>query len=168
MNATHRLIITLAAAATLAGCATPKNFYAVGGSRADGTIDMAYDFAQFEKPVVNHQQAQTIAKSKCGVWGYKMAESFGGQTINCQQRDGWGNCVAGQIVIKYQCQGNLDAPAAAAVVPVTSFAPSAPAALGSVPLSKEQWKQQQLDRLQGETGLSYEEYQRRYQQIMAQ
>jgi len=168
MRVTKKLIIALAAAVTLTGCATPKNFYAVGGSRADGTIDMAYDFAQFEKPVVNHQQAQSIAKSKCGVWGYGRAESFGGQTVNCQQRDGWGNCVAGQVLIKYQCQGNLDAPTSAAVVPAASFVPSAPAAAGSIPLSKEQWKQQQLDRLQGETGLSYEEYQRRYQQIMVQ
>lgn len=35
-------------------------------------------------------------------------------------------------------------------------------------LSRDQWKQQQLDQLGRETGLSYEEYQRRYKQIMGQ
>lgn len=35
-------------------------------------------------------------------------------------------------------------------------------------LSREQWREQQLQQLQSETGLSYEEYQRRYRQIMGQ
>lgn len=35
-------------------------------------------------------------------------------------------------------------------------------------LSKDQWQQQQLDKLGTETGLSYDEYQRRYRQIMGQ
>lgn len=33
-------------------------------------------------------------------------------------------------------------------------------------MSKAQWQQQQLDKLNAETGLSYDEYQRRYRQIM--
>ncbi|MNN72731.1 hypothetical protein D3C81_1887940 [compost metagenome] len=43
-------------------------------------------------------------------------------------------------------------------------APAAPAA-SDQPLSKEQW-QQQLEQLSRETGLSYEEYQRRYREIV--
>lgn len=34
-------------------------------------------------------------------------------------------------------------------------------------LSKEQWRAQQLEQLKRETGISYDEYQRRYRQIMA-
>lgn len=35
-------------------------------------------------------------------------------------------------------------------------------------LTKEQWRQKQVDELNAETGLSYDEYQRRYRQIMGQ
>lgn len=35
-------------------------------------------------------------------------------------------------------------------------------------MSKAQWQQQQLDKLGAETGISYDEYQRRYKQIMGQ
>ncbi|MCY1503024.1 hypothetical protein D9M68_371370 [compost metagenome] len=48
---------------------------------------------------------------------------------------------------------------------------SAPAALPATPgqpLSRDQWKQQQLQKLDQETGLSYEEYQRRYREIVGQ
>jgi hypothetical protein len=155
------LALTAAIAAT--GCATKKDFYAMGGSRADGTVDLAYDFAPFEQPVVNVSQAQSIAKSKCQVWGYQEAEAFGGKQQNCHQFDGYGSCVAGQIVIKYQCIGTADRP-----VP-TSFAPTAPqAAAPSGALSREQWQKQQLQKLDQETGLSYEEYQRRYREIVGQ
>lgn len=46
----------------------------------------------------------------------------------------------------------------------------APAIQSAAPgqLSREQWREQQLQQLQSETGLSYEEYQRRYRQIMSQ
>lgn len=153
-------IATLMLATALSsGCAVKKNFYATGGSRADGTVDMAYDFAQFEQPVVSLDQAQGIALQKCAVWGYRQAEAFGGQTTHCDQRDGWGNCVAGQVVVKYQCIGDLDAPKAS-----TSAQNGTPSGKGA--LSKEQWQQQQLQQLNQQSGLSYEEYQRRYRQIM--
>ena len=144
------------------GCAVKKDFYATGGSRADGTVDMAYDFAQFEQPVVNPSQAQSIAQQKCTVWGYREAEAFGGKTTNCNQRDGWGNCVAGQVVIKYQCIGDLSAPSPVVVRQVSSTAtPSA----GS--LSKAQWQQQQLDELPRKS-IPYEQYQQEYRRIMGQ
>ncbi|WP_312977478.1 YecR family lipoprotein [Stutzerimonas nitrititolerans] len=167
MNRTHRMVTcvvasTLAAVA-LTGCAVNKDFYAMGGSRADGTVDMAYDFAQFEEAVINHQQAATIAKQKCGVWGYDNAEPFGGQTTNCYQRNGWGTCIAGQVVIKYQCVGDIDA-----ARPMASVATASPAATGAALLTAEKWKLQQLQRLQSETGLTYEEYQQRYKQLMGQ
>lgn len=157
-----KALLVLIAAITITGCATKKDFYAMGGSRADGTVDMAYDFRQFESPVVNPAQAQSIAKSKCRVWGYSDAEAFGGMTQNCHQRDGFGTCVAGQVVHTYQCIGNLNE--AAQAQPVTT---QAPASLSGA-LSKDQWQQQQLQQLKSETGLSYEEYTRRYRQIMGQ
>ncbi len=160
MRAIPLALLALAAATAITGCATKKNFYALDGSRADGTVDMAYDFRQFETPVVDKQQAHTIARAKCGVWGYSDAEPFGGMQQKCIQQDGWGTCVAGQMVIKYQCLGNLDAPP-------PSSRPSAQVTTGSAPgmMTKQQWQQQQLEQLNRE-GLSYEEYQRRYREIV--
>lgn len=156
------LAAVMLAAALTTGCAVKKDFYATGGSRADGTVDMAYDFAQFEQPVVNPSQAQSIAQQKCTVWGYREAEAFGGKTTNCNQRDGWGNCVAGQVVIKYQCIGDLGATTPERVTQVSSTA--APSA-GS--LNKAQWQQQQLDELSRKS-IPYEQYQQEYRRIMGQ
>ena len=166
MRATHiiKTLLLLAAIATAAGCATKKDFYATGGSRADGSVDMAYDFAQFEQPVVNIAQAQSIAKSKCRVWGYNDAEAFGGKQQICNQSNGYGTCIAGQVIYKYQCIGNIsEAPMSQ---PAAAPLSAAPAAAGS--LSKGQWQQIQLDELKRTPGLSYEEYQKRYRQIMGQ
>lgn len=66
MSHMSRIVVRIVASAlaifALSGCATRKDFYAMGGSRADGSVDMAYDFRPFEKPVVNQQQAYAIAK----------------------------------------------------------------------------------------------------------
>lgn len=159
-----RALIALLAVTLFSGCAVKKDFYATGGSRADGTVDMAYDFRQFEKPVVNQQQAQSIAKAKCAVWGYGDAEAFGGMTQNCQQRDGWGTCTAGQITIKYQCLGDLGSGASASSFSAPA-APLATTAPGS--MSREQYQQHQLQQLQ-QQGLPYAEYQQRYREIMGQ
>lgn len=158
-------VLALSAALAVTGCATKKDFYAMGGSRADGTVDMAYDFRQFEKPVVNVEQAKTIAKSKCRVWGYQDAEMFGGKRQQCHQIDGWGNCVAGQVTIQFQCIGSGDSGSS-----ISTYAPAPNSAPAAVPgsLSRETWKQQQIDQLNRETGLSYEEYQRRYREIVGQ
>ncbi len=51
-------------------------------------------------------------------------------------------------------------PAASVTVPSNQPAPGQ--------LSKEQWRQQQLQQLQSEKGVSYEEYTRRYRAIMAE
>jgi hypothetical protein len=162
---TFSALLALTVIAALPGCATKKDFYATGGSRADGTVDMAYDFRPFEQPVVDHQQAQKLAKSKCGVWGYSSAEPFGGKTTNCYRRDGWGNCTAGQVIVKYQCIGNLDAPAAKAAATL-SPAPASSLAPGNI--SKSRWQQQQLQMLMNDTSLNYDEYMRRREQILAE
>ncbi|SFI70317.1 YecR-like lipoprotein [Pseudomonas guineae] len=164
MLTAKQLLALVAVVATLSGCATKKDFYATGGSRADGSVDMAHDFAQFEKPVIDIAQAQSIAKSKCRVWGYSDAEAFGGKQLKCHQSNGYGTCIAGQVIYKYQCLGDLGA--------APQFQPSAaplsatPAAAGS--MGKGEWQQNQLNELNQTTGLTYEEYQKRYKAIMGQ
>lgn len=139
----------------------------MGGSRADGTVDMAYDFQQFEQPIINHQQAQAVAKTKCAVWGYSGAEPFGGQTTKCSRVDGWGNCVAGQVVIQYQClgEGTNNSSSYTLTPAKTSVIPSD---TSSIEPTKEQWKQQQLQNLMQDSSLGYEEYMKRRAAILAQ
>jgi hypothetical protein len=161
----NTLTLLLSAMVLLAGCATKRDFYAMSGSRADGTVDMAYDISgPFDQPVVNMNQAASIAAQKCAVWGYRSAEPFGGQSERCNQRNGFGKCISGQMVIQFQCLGDLGTPS-------NSYTPlrghqEAPAHPSSGAISKTQWRQEQLHILQ-QSGVSYEEYQRRYQEIMA-
>ena len=150
----RKLTLILMISLSVTGCAVRKDFYASGGSRSDGSIDMAYNFRQFEQPVVNYDQAKNIARDKCKVWGYQDAEMFGGATQNCQQFNGYGNCVAGQMVVKYQCIGNLDAPGVHAAAPQGMLTP-------------EQYKAARVKALM-DKNLPYEDYQRQYNAIMAQ
>ncbi|MGX5220274.1 YecR family lipoprotein [Pseudomonas segetis] len=156
-----RMLLVLITVLASTGCAVKKDYYAMTGSRADGTVDMAYDFRQFEKPIVNQDQAYSIAKQKCGVWGYSDAEAFGGMRQNCHQRDNWGTCLAGQIVVQYQCIGSgqtaYQAPAAV----------QAPARSSSQLMPESAYRQRQLDALM-QQDLPYEQYQRRYREIMGE
>lgn len=162
-----KYLCLLLVAASLVGCATKRDFYAMSGSRADGTVDMAYDInGPFDQPVVSKSQADGIAKQKCNVWGYSDAEPFGGQSERCNQRNGFGKCISGQIVIQYQCLGDLGASSTPKRTPANLSSSGASVATDS-PLSKEQWRQRQLDQLQ-KSGISYEEYQRRYREIMSE
>lgn len=99
------LTIIGAAVLILAGCATPKVMQATGGSRADGTVDMSYEYGLFQKPVVNMAAAETTATQRCKAWGYTAAEPFGGQLKHCNAYNGYGNCVDVLVTVKYQCTG---------------------------------------------------------------
>jgi len=165
--------------ATLAGCATHKDFQATGGSRADGVIDVAYEFSSFETPVVDQQQAYAIARSKCSLWGYVDAEPFGGTNQECTLRRGYGDCSAWRVSKKYQCLGNLgsvsaplnylgpsQAPAAVPARQATAPYQAAPST-APAPLSSSEYRERQIDLLMKQN-LPYDEYQKRYQAIMAQ
>lgn len=152
-----KTIILVMGLLVVAGCAVKKPYYATGGSRADGTVDMAYDIALMEQAVVDDNQAQQIANQKCKVWGYSESEPFGGKVENCYSRNGYGDCLRGQMVVKYQCLGNLDANK-----PNQFITPLAPA-----PMSKDQYKQMQVEELT-KKNLPYAEYTKQYNSIMAQ
>ncbi|MCY1294578.1 hypothetical protein D9M70_438790 [compost metagenome] len=93
----------------------------------------------------------------------------------------WGNLlfggVIGMLIVDPSTGAMYDLPkfAAGSLVqiptPALAVTPAAPApAVASnagvqAPMSQPQWQAQQLQRLQSETGLSYEEYQRRYREI---
>ncbi len=71
-----------------AGCAKKvlKTWESSGGSRADGTVDVAYIFnPQAEIPQSSEAQARDVAVEKCRFWGYAEAEPFGLVKKRCQQ-----------------------------------------------------------------------------------
>lgn len=87
----------------------------------------------------------------------------------------WGNIllggILGMLIIDPATGAMYDLPskAGATLKPsVDVAAPSQPASVSDQGMSKGQWQQQQLQQLRSEKGLPYEEYQRRYQQIMSQ
>lgn len=88
-----------------AGCTVQKEWTATGGSRADGTVDLAFQYGAFEKPQVNDAQGVELAASTCAGWGYTASQPFGGTMTKCEAVNGYGNCLRTLVTRKYQCMG---------------------------------------------------------------
>lgn len=91
--------------ATLSGCATPKQLTPTGGSRADGTVKMSFEYGMFEQPQVDGQQGARVAAQRCAAWGYTGAEPFGGAMSQCVAT-GSAGCVRWRVTYEYQCTGS--------------------------------------------------------------
>jgi len=96
---------SLASLICFAGCAAQKEWAATGGSRADGTVELAYEYGEFEEPQVSDEQGVTLAASACGGWGYPASQAFGGTMSRCEAFGGYGNCLRTLVTRKYQCLG---------------------------------------------------------------
>ena len=90
----------------LSGCATQKVPQATGGSRADGTVKLSFEYGIFERPEVQWDQAQKSAEKRCRIWGYDSADRFDGGTSQCLSTDNNGNCMRTMVTITYQCVGS--------------------------------------------------------------
>ena len=91
------------------GCAKPahKNWAATGGSRADATVDMSYEYiVEKEKPVLQEQEALDLAIKRCQSWGYADAEAFGGVKYNDYiEQTMWGKVTRRHVTKTFQCLG---------------------------------------------------------------
>ena len=94
-------IIVLALIAFV-GCETIKIPTAVGGSKADATVVMGYQYGGFERPVVDWDKAEVEAGRVCRNWGYDRAEPFGGAMSECSASNQYG-CVQWIVSVQYQC-----------------------------------------------------------------
>lgn len=99
-----RLFVVMAAMALCSGCAVQKSWNCIGGSKADGTVKLAYNYHMFERPEVDNAQALDLATKKCQAWGYTAGEAFGSSTQNCINY-GQSGCNAWQVTAEYQCIG---------------------------------------------------------------
>ena len=91
----------------LPGCAVQKQLVPIGGSRADGTVKLGYQYGAFEAPQLDAVQGINTAKQRCVAWGYKDAEAFGGYTQTCSDQTNSG-CVGWNVTVEYQCKGSLE------------------------------------------------------------
>ena len=103
MRRTTMLLLAAAAVAS-ASCAVQKQWAAIGGSRSDGTVKMAYEYGGFEQPVVDNSAAFESAKRHCAEWGYSNAKPFEGVTKQCTSYNQYG-CVRWRVVATFQCTG---------------------------------------------------------------
>lgn len=96
-------IVLIASAILFSGCAVKKVPQPTSGSKADGTVELSYQYGQFEQPQVNWNQAKKKALKRCKAWGYGGVEAFGGVTEECQAFDSYGSCVRQFVTKTYQC-----------------------------------------------------------------
>ena len=97
-------IITAIALLSCLGCTVQKDLVPVSGSRADGTVDLAFEHGVFERPQLDRAQGDAAAISRCKSWGYQNAERFGGSTRRCVDTN-YGTCVRWVVTATYQCTG---------------------------------------------------------------
>lgn len=97
-------IIVIVGALTLGACTVKKTPIPTGGSKADGTLELSYEFGEFERPQIDWATANASAVQRCATWGYTGAEPFGGQRTTCTSPSGYG-CVRWLATVTYQCTG---------------------------------------------------------------
>lgn len=97
------------------GCAVQKpiEWSAIGGSRSDATVKLAYNY-KYGTPNPDINQAIHLAKSRCASWGYASAELFGGESKVCNGEVkpflGESTCTGEWTVTKeFQCTGEGNA-----------------------------------------------------------
>lgn len=154
----------------LSGCATQKQWTATGGSRADGTVKLSYEYGEFEVPRIETYEGTSLAASRCKSWGYSNAEPFGGIVRTCNMLGGFSGCQRWIVTAEYQCTTgrhtvmqpitaappeSIQAPAAApalqpATAPVQMMEPQPASASGYAPkaavLPKNDYAVQQITR----------------------
>lgn len=96
-------ITAVALCLVLGACTTNVTPLATGGSRADGTVVVSYQYGMFEQPVVDWSKATNSAIARCKAWGYRKATPFEGAENKCLAFNGYGNCVQTQVNTTFQC-----------------------------------------------------------------
>ena len=91
----------------LVGCAPT---YAVpgvvGGSKADGTVELSYSHGRKEPDSVDWIAAQRDAIRRCQMWGYQSAEFFPAVRRTCLRTEPqYGYCQQWQVDSTAQCIG---------------------------------------------------------------
>jgi YecR-like lipoprotein len=124
----------------------------MGGSRADGTVDLSYEYGGLQQPQIDESQGVDLAATTCAGWGYSSSQPFGGTLNRCEEVNGYGMCLRYLVTRKYQClgaPGSSPAPRREPVAlppaqpgptqPPTSLQPPAAAVPTANPPAGDQW-----------------------------
>lgn len=103
-----RVLVVLSVAFLLLSCAVAVTPQSTGGSRADGTIEMSYQYGALTIPEPDWITAGREASQRCQNWGYTSAETFGTGVQSCVSADFYGNCNTYRVTQTYQCSGQPD------------------------------------------------------------
>ena len=100
------ILLAMLATVVLSACQIPQ-WSAVGGSRSDGTVKIAYIQGEFTNGSPSMEEGKQLAAQRCQRWGYTDAEAFGGATRNCIRYSSVlsNYCLEQQITFEYQCIG---------------------------------------------------------------
>lgn len=102
-----KLVALIAVALLSSGCAVQKDWVATGGSKADGTVNLAFEYSAFTSPETKNHQSVSLARSKCQAWGFKDATSFGAGEQTCVDHAITGMCVTYRVTMQMQCTGGF-------------------------------------------------------------
>lgn len=97
-----RYLGLMAVVLSVSACTTVTDMSATGGSRADGIVDMSYQYDVLQRVMIDKVKAQESAARRCQAWGYKSAESFDNGIRTCVDRD-FISCNVYQVTVRYQC-----------------------------------------------------------------
>jgi hypothetical protein len=96
-----RALLLLVAMATLAACTTYKLWTEYGSDQDQATVQLSYEYRRFENPQVDERAGVSMARERCGDWGYKDAQRKGEdrQCIDGTASD----CSKWRVIREYRC-----------------------------------------------------------------
>lgn len=102
----RRSVVVTTLVAAVYGCASPEPIvvtpHATGGSKANGTVEMTYEYYRSEEPKLDRKATEAKALERCRVWGYDGAEAFDAVLHECLSSDNYG-CIHFRGTLDFQC-----------------------------------------------------------------
>jgi len=96
------IILALATIALFTNCEVDKYLAVSGGSKANGTVELFYDYGSFQKPILHMEQGKAEASRRCQNWGYSGSEFFDVYTKKCITATTSG-CSVWRVTYNCQC-----------------------------------------------------------------
>jgi len=88
---------------TISACATDNEIRPTGASRADGIVQLSYEYDLSDRPALDWQSAQATAEERCINWGYSSAAKTGTGRQTCLSQDIFGRCRSFRVNVAYSC-----------------------------------------------------------------
>ncbi len=97
----------------ISACATDNGFQANGSDRANGLVQLSYQYVLSDRPVLDWVVAQRTAEARCASWGYARAQRSEDRRRSCLTQDIFGRCKSYRVNVAYQCTDDAASQSAA-------------------------------------------------------